>query len=305
MKTDEFSGGKFDAQPLGDPQDAIVPPGGDMPLDLPALDGGRRDVSELRRHGANTAEFLKDASQGAASGSVRYAHLIRTYDVRQSHSLCGSYFRKLPGMGAEEILEALRRLRVPHERVAAAIGRDRTVATKMLAGGRRVALTELEPLRALLALYETEHIGNTPDLPEVDPVGDYVEIEVLPTFAGMGGGGTGDADREVALIARQLVYGELRAKELDLLLINVRGNSMEPMFFHGDQLLVDRRDRTPTQPGPFALRYEDGYVVKNVTWAEKRTKLRLTSTNPEFGPEDWDPEDVEIIGRPVWCARRL
>src|SRR3546814_3748103 len=52
----------------------------------------------------------------------------------------------------------------------------------------------------------------------------------------------------------------------DFVLITVRGDSMEPDFRHGDQLLCDKRDRSPAQPGPFAI--WDGewgeYVLKNV-----------------------------------------
>jgi phage repressor protein C with HTH and peptisase S24 domain len=161
-----------------------------------------------------------------------------------------------------------------------------------------VALDELLPGAEL-------HMGNTPDLPETDPSSDYVAVEVLPTFAGMGGGGTGDGDLETALVSRRLVADELRARPVDLLLINVRGNSMEPLFRHGDQLLVDRRDRSPTQPGPFALLYEDGYVVKNVEWIERRTLLRVSSANHEFAPETLAPDEITILGRPVWFARRL
>jgi len=210
-------------------------------------------------------------------------------------------------MDAAGIIEALKRHQVPQNRIAEAIGRDRTAATKMLAGIRSMKAAEVQPLLDLLAEYghPDQHIGNTPDLPEVDGHREYVEVEVLPTFAGMGGGGTGDADRESALISRRLVEDELRARSTDLLVINVRGNSMEPLFFHGDQLIIDRRDRSPTQPGPFALLYDDGYVVKNVAWVEKRTKLRISSSNAEFGPEDFDPDEVTIMGRPVWFARRL
>jgi len=185
------------------------------------------------------------------------------------------------------------------------------IVNRMANGTRGISAKEADSIRAYLARTDRssgrveEHIGNTADLPEVDPLLSYVEVEVLPTFAGMGGGGTGDADRETAMVSRRLVSDELRATASDLLLINVRGNSMEPMFHHGDQLLIDRRDISPTQPGPFALLYDDGYVVKNVAWVEKRTKLRISSSNPEFGPEDFDPNEVKIMGRPVWCARRL
>lgn len=244
---------------------------------------------------------------------VRLTHPNRTSDVRQSHSLNMCDFRRVPPMDAGGIIEALKRLGVPHGRIAEAIGRDRTAATKMLAGTRGVKVGELEPLSALIAEYEG-HRGELGDIPrnsrladdiEAGRVGDYVPLEVLPTYGGMGGGGTGDGDRETALISRRLVEDDLRAKPSDLLVINVRGNSMEPLFHHGDQLIVDCRDKSPTQPGPFALLYDDGYVVKNVSWVEKRTKLRVASSNPEFGPEDFDPNEITIMGRPVWFARRL
>src|SRR3546814_16656947 len=87
----------------------------------------------------------------------------------------------------------------------------------------------------------------------------------------MGGGGTGEGDRETALISRTLIEDDLRAKPADLLLIDVRGDSMMPDFLHGDQILVDKRDRDPRQPGPFALWDGEGYVVKLV---ERRSEER-------------------------------
>lgn len=150
-----------------------------------------------------------------------------------------------------------------------------------------------------------DHIGAVPDLPPVDPSIAYVSVEVLPTFAGMGGRGTGDGDPEVALVSRRLVEDELRARPADLLLVNVRGPSMEPLFLHGDQLLIDTRDKSPTQPGPFALLFSDGYAIKDVAWVERRTLLRISSRNDEYPEEVLTPDEVQIIGRPVWFARRL
>lgn len=157
---------------------------------------------------------------------------------------------------------------------------------------------------------EEEHTGNAPDLPPPDPSQDYVEIEVLPTFAGMGGGGSGDGDNMKALVPRSLVVNELRAKPTDLLLIDLRGDSMlDPQtgkgFQHGDQVLVDRRDTNPRQPGPFALWYDDGYVVKNVEIIRRTSKLRIFSNNPAYSDDEADPDEVRIMGRPVWLGRRL
>lgn len=145
-----------------------------------------------------------------------------------------------------------------------------------------------------------------PDLPAPPPERDYVEVEVLPTFAGMGGGGTGEGDREIALVPRSLIVDQLKGQPGDFLLIDVRGDSMEPDFFQGDQILVDRRDRSPAQPGPFAI--WDGewgeYVVKNVERAANG-EVRIFSTNSKYRAEVVQSENTRIIGRPVWFGRRL
>lgn len=211
-------------------------------------------------------------------------------------------------MNAEAIIEALKRHRVPHDKIAEALGRDRTAATKMLLGKRSVKATELEPLLALVREYEDS--TNTADQPAADPNREYMAVDVLPTYAGMGGGGTGDGDAQTALVARSLIVHDLRARPEDLLMIDVRGDSMlDPQtgkgFAHGDQLLIDRRDKNPRQPGAFALWYDDGYVVKNVEILRKSGKLRIFSNNPAYSDDEADPDEVKIMGRPVWFARQL
>jgi phage repressor protein C with HTH and peptisase S24 domain len=210
-------------------------------------------------------------------------------------------FRMVPAMNPQAIIEGLKRLSVPHDKIAEAIGRDRTAATKLLSGTRSMKAAEVSILAALLAEAETANDG--PD--GAATLGDYVPVEVLPTYAGLGGGGTGDGDRESALLPRALVERELRAKPSDLLVINLRGDSMTPIFEHGDQVIIDRRDTNPIQPGPFALWDGDGYVVKNVERNPKTRRYRVFSSNPAYSEHEFDPEEVTIMGRPVWYARRL
>lgn len=204
------------------------------------------------------------------------------------------------------IVEALKRLNIAHDEISEAIGKDRTVATKMLGGARRVQASEIPALMALIERHERDR----GEVFAPDPVQAYVSVEVLPTFAGMGGGGTGEGDQKTALISRSLVVNELRAQPQDLLLIDVRGDSMlDPTtgkgFAHGDQLLIDRRDTNPRQPGPFALWFDDGYVVKNVEILRRTGKLRIFSNNPAYSADEAEPDEVKIMGRPVWFARRL
>jgi len=168
-----------------------------------------------------------------------------------------------------------------------------------------------EPTRLKLRMRYPQWPGwnrNEPDLPASDEAGDYCAVRILPTFAGMGGGGTGDepGNEEHALVARALIEDILRGRATDFLLIRVRGDSMEPDFRHGDELLVDRRDQSPAQPGPFAI--WDGewgeYVVKNVERMPEG-RVRMFSSNPKYSPAEVQHEETRIIGRPVWFGRRL
>lgn len=168
----------------------------------------------------------------------------------------------------------------------------------------RLSKATIDKLRAAYPAFPDW--SSAPDLPPVSPDLSYVPVEVLPTYAGMGGGGNGDGDRVTALVPRALIVDELRSKAEDFLLINVRGDSMEPDFRHGDQILIDKRDISPAQPGPFAL--WDGewgeYVVKNVERLPEG-RVRMFSSNRKYTPVEVVHDETKIIGRPVWFGRRL
>lgn len=148
--------------------------------------------------------------------------------------------------------------------------------------------------------------GAHPDLPTVTRQQEYVPVQILPSYAGMGGGGTGEGDIETGLVSRQLIEDEFRGRAENFQLINVRGDSMDPLFQHGDQLLIDKRDRNPIQPGPFALFDGDAYVVKLVERSPtKRGWYRIFSANARYSESEVEETETTIMGRPVWFARRL
>lgn len=144
------------------------------------------------------------------------------------------------------------------------------------------------------------------DLPSTYNNPEYLAVDILPSFAGMGGGGTGEGDQGQALIPRALIEDELRAKPSDMLLIEARGQSMEPDFQHGDQILIDKRDTNPVQPGAFALWDGDGYVVKLIERVPMQPgKYRIFSANGRYSAYEVDADQIRIMGRPVWFGRRL
>ena len=188
--------------------------------------------------------------------------------------------------------------------LAEALGITQDKVTKSLAGTRRWQANETIKLLTMFRGHSDS--SKHPDIPPAGHETAYVDVNVLPSFAGMGGGGNGDGAQIVAKLPRDLIEIQLRGRAHDFELIDVRGDSMEPDFYHGDQILVDRRDRDPRQPGPFALWDDDGYVVKLVERVPgRRGWLRVFSANPRYSAYEIEESEATIRGRPVWFARRI
>lgn len=193
---------------------------------------------------------------------------------------------------------------------SAAATKAGVAATTLLRPYKGTATTRIsQPIRDKLRAAFPDFPGwvtREPDLPVAPPERAYVAVRVMPSFDGMGGGGTGEGDQETAMLPRSLIEDELRGAPNDFELIDVRGDSMQPDFLHGDQILVDRRDRDPRQPGPFALWDGDGYVVKLVErMPGKRGWYRVFSANSRYSGYEIAEDEAQIMGRPVWFARRL
>lgn len=278
---------------------------------MPSLNS-RMGQPETCSHRANSAKLFEDAEAVTGlEGCVHKSHDNRTFSVRQLHFPVRCENRTLFPMDSDTIIEGLKRYNIPHDVIAEVIGRDRTVATKMLGGKRSVKVNEIELLQQLIAKYELEagesEFVRSDSLDAIYHDGlilDYVPVEILPTYAGAGPGGTGDGDRRRALLPRALL-DEIHAKPEDLLVIEIRGNSMQPDFMQGDQIVIDKRDKNTRHGGPFAIFDGDTFILKNVEHLPAEGKLRIFST--KSGYTDWfvNPEDVQIEGRPVWFGRRL
>lgn len=141
-------------------------------------------------------------------------------------------------------------------------------------------------------------------LPEND---NSIEIKRLPLFAGMGEGANGDGVEGTISFSRDLVFNELRADPEQLLAIRAEGNSMEPQFMGGDQILVDTRRKSLSQPGAFCLWDGDGHVIKYVEKIPNTDPqmLRIISANGVYDSFERMADEVSVIGRVVWYGRRV
>lgn len=135
-----------------------------------------------------------------------------------------------------------------------------------------------------------------------------VPIKRIPTHVGLGAGGEFEGDPGVVSFSRDLIENELRAPADALLAMVAEGNSMEPDFRGGDQILVDTRRKSIAQPGAFCLWDGDGHVVK---FLEKvpgsdPPRVKVISMNAAlYLPHERLVEEINLVGRVVWFGRRV
>ena len=133
------------------------------------------------------------------------------------------------------------------------------------------------------------------------------EIDVRAS-AGPGAYSDGlEETKETWLLPDPVIRHEFRARAEDLRMITIDGDSMEPVLSSGDRILLDTSQRVPVPPGIFVVWDGMGLVAKRVEHIpnSEPPKLVMKSVNPEYQTYERDAEEVNIVGRVVWAAKRL
>lgn len=93
----------------------------------------------------------------------------------------------------------------------------------------------------------------------------------------------------------------------ELIIIDTRGDSMQPTLAAGDRVVINQADRDPSQGGMFAIWDGHGVKVKRVeTIAQSQPRrIRVLSENPIYPPDELVMDDNTIVGRVVGLIRRF
>ncbi|MFT8896301.1 MAG: LexA family transcriptional regulator [Acetobacter sp.] len=203
---------------------------------------------------------------------------------------------------------------IQNSEVAARFGISSQAVSQWRSGNTMPSAARIEQVRkyieervAAVTRIETA----TPDLPAAERriPEDYLPVPTIDIRAGAGGGGIIDGAYlgPPRYFESGFIENELRASPTDLCLLEIEGQSMEPLLRHGDTVLVDRRKSNPSMEGIFVLFDGDGVVckwVERVHGAEIPT-IRLRSENERFSPYEVEADRCRVLGRVVWFARRL
>ncbi len=117
-------------------------------------------------------------------------------------------------------------------------------------------------------------------------------------------------EREVIQTTRPFREEEVRRLAMhpdNLVMVRVRGESMYPTFYPGDEVLVDISAPVIVDDGIYAIRVDNTLKIKRLQHYPGG-RIRLISDNPHYETYEINieetVEDVAIIGRVVWGARR-
>ncbi len=138
----------------------------------------------------------------------------------------------------------------------------------------------------------------------------FTSVPEIDVRASAGPGALHDGPEAIAgawLFPDAMLRHELRVRPGDLRVITIHGDSMEPLLASGDRILVDLSQRVAAPPGIFVIWDGIGVVAKRVEHVPNADPptLRLSSVNPAYQSYQRSAEEVNVIGRVIWVARRM
>jgi phage repressor protein C with HTH and peptisase S24 domain len=138
---------------------------------------------------------------------------------------------------------------------------------------------------------------------------DHPELVMVPKVRAKlnaGGGSLITSDEIVGRFAFRSDWIRLKGDPDRMVLMDVFGESMEPVIWDGDTVLIDQHQTELTPGRIYAVGIDGTVVVKYVDM--KPGALILRSANPrwediEVSCQDDLEDSVKIIGRVIWWCR--
>jgi phage repressor protein C with HTH and peptisase S24 domain len=242
------------------------------------------------------------------------AHRDPPTDLKKASLFCGknhAYLHQFVHRGTPRKLpEDVRHALALHLGADEQLLRHETLPPSGTAGRQSLDVTARRPSAyayGMPGLADRDQTAVRPIDPETEP--GVVAIPEVRVVAAAGGGSVAEyeplGDNWFFPVA--WLRHELRAKAADLKIISIDGDSMEPVLESGDKVLIDTSRVAPTPPGIFVLHDGLGLVAKQVEFIPNTDPagLVIKSANPRYQDYERTVDEVNIVGRVIWFARRV
>ncbi len=116
-----------------------------------------------------------------------------------------------------------------------------------------------------------------------------------------------DNAQESCHFHKNWLKNNIEANALDLRLLTINGDHMNPTLRHGDIALIDTNRKHPSPPGIFILFDGESLVAKRLELIAhpERPRLRIICDNADYSTFESTPEETAVIGRVVWFSREV
>lgn len=143
-----------------------------------------------------------------------------------------------------------------------------------------------------------------------DPGEGFVQVPRYEVAASAGGGALIHSEQIVDHLSfkAEWVHNALGVPVKDLALINVTGDSMEPTLSEGDLILIDMSHRGMKDNAIYVLQLNGSLLVKRLQHKVDGSVVVKSDNHSKYDPETVKKDAVEslnVIGRVVWCGRRM
>lgn len=177
----------------------------------------------------------------------------------------------------------------------------------------KVDVDSLSALADIRDIDMIEAAALEPDLPSVVDKSDLPSVIEVPEYEVRLSAGAGFIVHDEEPVgawpfARRYLLEELGLRAHDLAVVRVQGDSMTPTLQSGDRVLIDRGDIYAGAEGVFAVWNGAATVVKRVELEQPMRdppRAVLISDNKAHNQYAVPLDELKVIGRVVWYARRL
>ena len=227
-----------------------------------------------------------------------------------------------------EIIEWLKdqsaRAGITQAALAKKLGIEVTAMNKVFRGTRRLKAEELRKAERLFQSAPAKPPQReTDDVEPAAPIGDPISEIDVKGGAGFGGEAmlvniTSESGETISTDAVKGTWhfppeylSEMRVRAKRVRIIEIFGDSMRRPdgggLHSGDRVMIDLADVNPTPPGIFALWDGFGIVVKRLERVMRSDPpaIHVISDNPSHPATILTYDEVNIVGRVIWFARRL
>lgn len=93
---------------------------------------------------------------------------------------------------------------------------------------------------------------------------------------------------------------------IDLRIVKLEDDSMEPVIRPGDRVVIDPELIQPETGDIFLLRDGGELVARRVeVIGEEASRVRLIADNPDYPPRECLARDAHLLGKAVWVISRV